>query len=66
MSKKILIDKSFEGKILKELIESQKVEFIAIYGRRRIGKTYLIKNFMDAISCVFFHVTEIQKGSLKE
>lgn len=26
-----------------ELIESKKAELIAIYGRRRVGKTYLVK-----------------------
>lgn len=75
MLKKNLGNKSSQGKIvgrlreqkiLKELVESQKAEFIAIYGRRRIGKTYLIKNFMDALPCMFFHVTGLQKGSLKE
>jgi AAA+ ATPase superfamily predicted ATPase len=55
-----------EQKILENLFESKKSEFIAIYGRRRIGKTYLIKNFIDSLPCTFFHVTGIQKGSMKE
>lgn len=55
-----------EQKLLRELVGSKKAEFIAIYGRRRIGKTYLIKNLMTSLPCVFFHVTGIQKGTSKE
>ncbi len=52
--------------LLKELFGSRKSEFIAIYGRRRVGKTYLIKNLIDSLPAVFFHVTGIQKGGLKD
>ena len=55
-----------ELELLKELFESRKSEFIAIYGRRRVGKTYLIKNLIDSLPAVFFHVTGIQKGGLKD
>lgn len=54
-----------EQELLLELIESNKSEFIAVYGRRRVGKTYLIKNLMSSFSCVFFHVTGIQKGTVQ-
>lgn len=33
-----------EIKILQRLLESPKAEMLAVYGRRRVGKTYLIKN----------------------
>ena len=33
-----------EIKILQRLLESSKAEMLAVYGRRRVGKTYLIKN----------------------
>jgi uncharacterized protein len=33
-----------EIKILKNLLASNKAEMLAVYGRRRVGKTYLIKN----------------------
>lgn len=58
-----IIGREREQGLLVELMRSKKAEFIAVYGRRRVGKTYLIKNFMDAQSCVFFHVTGLQKGS---
>ena len=42
-----LIGKHEEIKMLTEYVESNKSEFIAIYGRRRVGKTFLIKQFFD-------------------
>lgn len=61
-----IIGREREQRLLRDLTKSNKSEFIAVYGRRRVGKTYLIKNFSDSLSCVFFHVTGLQKGSSKE
>jgi len=61
-----IIGRQREQKLLRDLFRSKKAEFIAIYGRRRVGKTYLIKNLMESLPCVFFHVTGLQKGSSKE
>lgn len=55
-----------EKGLLKDLIGSKKSEFIAVYGRRRIGKTYLIKNFASSFPCVLFHVTGLQDGTSEE
>ncbi len=55
-----------EQKILKNLLASKKAEFLALYGRRRVGKTFLVKNFFTQSNCVFFHATGIQKGKLQE
>ena len=43
-----------EKALLKDLIQSKKAEFIAVYGRRRVGKTFLIKRFVGSMPCVFF------------
>jgi len=40
-----LIGREKEKEILTRLVASDKAEFIVLYGRRRIGKTYLIKEF---------------------
>ena len=40
-----IIGREFEKGILKECVESKSPEFVAVYGRRRIGKTFLIKQF---------------------
>jgi uncharacterized protein len=61
-----IIGRKREQELLKDLIASKKSEFIAVYGRRRVGKTYLIKNLMDSLPCIFFHVTGLQKGSSGE
>lgn len=61
-----IIGRVREQEILKHQFESKKAEFIAVYGRRRVGKTYLIKNFMEELPCIFFHVTGQQNGSVKE
>lgn len=61
-----IIGRLREQELLRDLVESKKSEFIAIYGRRRVGKTYLIKNLMSSFPCVFFHVTGLQKGSSKD
>jgi len=39
----MLIGRKKEQKALKNLLKSDKSEFVAIYGRRRVGKTYLVR-----------------------
>ena len=40
-----LVGRTQEIKILKDLYQSNRSEFVALYGRRRVGKTFLIKEF---------------------
>lgn len=40
-----IIGRTHEQEILKNCINSNKSELIAVYGRRRVGKTFLIKNY---------------------
>ncbi len=61
-----VIGRENEKEILKEIIASNRAEFVAVYGRRRVGKTYLIRNFIASTPCAFFHVTGIQKAALEE
>ncbi len=42
-----LVGRKAEQKTLKQCIDSPKAELIAVYGRRRVGKTYLIKKYFD-------------------
>lgn len=39
-----IIGRKVEQTQLKNIIESHEVELLAVYGRRRIGKTYLVRN----------------------
>lgn len=40
-----IVGRKEEQTILEQALNSDQSEFIAVYGRRRIGKTYLVKNF---------------------
>jgi len=59
-----LIGRDHEQYILQNSLESKKSEFIAVYGRRRVGKTFLIKEFFN--SHFAFYATGILNGSREE
>lgn len=61
-----IIGRNKEKKELDEAYSSNSAEFIAVYGRRRVGKTYLIKNYFQSKKCVLFQTTGIYKGTLKQ
>ena len=44
---KNLIGRKAEIEVLEKVVSSNRPEFIAVYGRRRVGKTYLIKQFFE-------------------
>ncbi len=59
-----IIGREAEQEILRQRIESDAPELIAIYGRRRIGKTFLVRQyFNDKFS---FYYTGIYQGTKKE
>ena len=41
--KNVIIGRKVEREILRQRIETKSPELIAIYGRRRVGKTYLVR-----------------------
>ena len=64
-----MIGRVKEQKILNELYESHNAEFVAIYGRRRVGKTYLVDEVFQG-RITFRHAGlspagEKEKGLLK-
>jgi len=61
-----IIGRQEEQRELTEVFNSKKPEFVVVYGRRRIGKTFLIEQFFKTRKCMYFHVTGIQDGLLKE
>lgn len=61
-----IIGRKKEQKLLRSLYEREDPDFLAIYGRRRVGKTYLIRNFFRDLPCTYFEVTGLKDGSLKE
>jgi AAA+ ATPase superfamily predicted ATPase len=62
----IIIGREAEKQLLSDAFNSRKAEFLAIYGRRRVGKTYLIDQFFTSKSCLYFQLTGLHKGTLKE
>lgn len=61
-----LIGREHEQSILHDALSSDRPEFIAIYGRRRIGKTFLVKRFFEQANCAFLSITGLHNGKLKE
>jgi uncharacterized protein len=57
-----LIGRKKEIQVLQSLKESTKSEFLAVYGRRRVGKTYLIRNVFD--NDVVFQLTGLANTKL--
>lgn len=60
----MIIGRKPELKLLQKAFHSPQAEFVVVYGRRRIGKTFLIKEFFAHQSCVYFQATGIQKGKM--
>jgi AAA+ ATPase superfamily predicted ATPase len=61
-----LIGRNDELKILKQFLASSQSEFLALYGRRRVGKTFLIKKFFSDKACIFFKITGTKNAPLDE
>ena len=62
----MLIGRKKEIQTLKRVYRSLGAEFVVLYGRRRIGKTFLIREFFSQQDCLFFQSTGLQKGILKK
>lgn len=56
-----LVGREREVTILESLIKSKKAELLAVYGRRRIGKTFLISKFFPSKG-IYFETTGIKGG----
>jgi len=59
-----IIGREREQKRLQNLYHSGKAEFIAIYGRRRVGKTYLIRQLFE--NEFIFDLAGLAKANTKE
>ena len=59
-----LIGRSAEIRILDTALQTNEAELIAIYGRRRVGKTYLIRSFYS--ERIVFETSGVQNLNLKD
>ena len=64
MSKINLIGRVEEIAILEQTLVSPVSEFVAVYGRRRVGKTFMVREFYDKTIC--FEMVGMFKASLQE
>lgn len=62
----MIIGRSLEIQRLNRVFTSNEAEFVVLYGRRRVGKTFLIRTFFEKQNCTFFQTTGLQKGNLKK
>jgi predicted AAA+ superfamily ATPase len=59
-----LIGREKEQRELTRLKESSQAEFVVLYGRRRVGKTFLVRSFFD--DKFTFYCTGLAKGTRKQ
>lgn len=59
-----IIGRRFEIRLLTALRDSRTSEFVALYGRRRVGKTYLVEQFYD--NAFAFYVVGLSGGRMKD
>ena len=60
----MIIGRENERRELLSLLEKEESQFCAVYGRRRVGKTYLIRETFNYQFC--FQHTGVAKGTLKQ
>jgi AAA+ ATPase superfamily predicted ATPase len=59
-----LVGRDAEREILRRVLESDQPELVAIYGRRRVGKTFLVREFFrDHLA---FELTGVHEASLEQ
>lgn len=59
-----IIGRDAEKKMLKEMLSSKEAELIAILGRRRVGKTFLVRNYYQKY--LVFECTGIHEAKMSE
>ena len=60
----MIIGRKAEIQRLKQAYSSKEAEFVVVYGRRRVGKTFLIKSLFEAENCRFLVCTGTKNGTL--
>ena len=60
-----LIGRTYERELLKQCVQSKESELVIVYGRRRVGKTFLVNqffnnNFTFKLTGVYHQPTSVQ------
>lgn len=62
--KELIIGRESEQEVLRDAYESNVSEFIAVCGRRRVGKTFLVKEYFE--NELVFQTAGIHKGTMAQ
>jgi AAA+ ATPase superfamily predicted ATPase len=61
----VFVGRETEIHRLEKIYQAKQAEFVVLYGRRRIGKTFLIREFFkQKENCQFFQAIGLQNGTL--
>ena len=60
----MLVGRKAETKQLESIMASKEAEFVVVYGRRRVGKTFLVNTFFH--DDYAFKLTGLAKNSKRE
>ena len=60
-----IIGRVAEQRELAEVYASSQAEFVAVYGRRRVGKTFLVVNSFQTRKGSYFQTTGIKNGAMR-
>ena len=61
---KAVLGRKPEKRLLNTIYSSKAAELVVIYGRRWVGKTYLIKHYFQPKRGIYFQITGIKNGAL--
>lgn len=61
----MIIGRKKELKLLEKAYASPQSEFVVVYGRRRVGKTFLVREFFKTKEGVYFQATGIQNAKIQ-
>jgi len=61
----MVVNREEELKVLEAVLKNPVAQFIALYGRRRIGKTHLIQNYFGDKG-VYLEITGLKKGGMRK
>ena len=60
----VLVGRKEEKQILQDAIQSGEPELVAVYGRRRVGKTYLVRQV--CAKWLFFEFSGVSNSTMKD
>ena len=67
MMDNVIIGRKYEQKLINDCCKSDRAELIAIYGRRRVGKTYLVRSmFNDKFAFSFTGLYDVSRQVMLE